>query len=114
MTRQGINYLVTKYVNIAGKTNKGILSKNVTPHTFRHTLAFHMIKAGVNIVTIKDFLGHEDINTTSQYIKIDNQMKANAIEKINPFKNTVVEPLWENVGVMALLTNLSKKGVVLC
>ncbi len=114
MTRQGINYLVTKYVNIAGKTNKEILSKNVTPHTFRHTLAFHMIKSGLNIVTVKDILGHEDINTTSQYIKIDNQMKAKAIEKVNPFKNTEVKPIWQNVGVMAFLTNLSNMGVVLC
>jgi len=114
MTRQGINYLVTKYVNIAAKTNKGILAKNVTPHTFRHTMAFHMIKAGVNIITIKDFMGHEDINTTSQYIKIDNQMKANAIEKVNPFKNSEVKLLWKKVGIIDLLKNISKKAIALC
>ncbi len=62
---------------------------------FAHTLAFHMIKAGVNIVTVQDFLGHEDINTTSQYIKIDNQMKANAIEKNNPFVGSKIKALWE-------------------
>jgi len=114
MTRQGINYLVEKYVNIASKTNKEILSKNVTPHTFRHTMALHMIKAGINIVTIKDFMGHEDINTTSQYIKIDNQMKINAIEKVNPFKDSKVEPSWRHTGIMDILKNLSKKAIVLC
>ena len=54
-----------------------------------------MIKAGVNIVTVQDFSGHEDINTTSQYIKIDNQMKANAIEKNNPFVGSKIKALWE-------------------
>ena len=113
MTRQGITYLVDKYVEIAGKSTPSILSKNVTPHTFRHTLAFHMIKAGVNIVTVQDFLGHEDINTTSQYIKIDNQMKANAIEKNNPFAGSKVKPLWGKMSVMKALKNISKTGVIM-
>jgi site-specific recombinase XerD len=113
MTRQGITYLVDKYVEIAGKSNKSISSKNVTPHTFRHTLAFHMIKAGVNIVTVQDFLGHEDINTTSQYIKIDNQMKANAIEKNNPFVGSKIKALWGKMSVMKTLKNISKTGVIM-
>ncbi len=113
MTRQGITYLVDKYVQIAGKSTPSILSKNVTPHTFRHTLALHMIKAGVNIVTVQDFLGHEDINTTSQYIKIDNQMKANAIEKNNPFVGSKIKALWGKMGVMKALKNISKTGNIM-
>ena len=114
MTRQGINFLVKKYVDIAGETNKEILAKNITPHTFRHTMAFHMIKSGINIVTIKDLMGHEDINTTSQYIKIDNQMKEDAIDKINPFKNSNIKPSWKKNKIIDILKNISKKGVVLC
>ncbi len=113
MSRQGVNHLVDKYVKIAGVSNKEILSKNITPHTFRHTLAFHMIKSDVNIVTVQDFLGHEDINTTSKYIKIDNQMKANAIDKVNPFKNSDVKPMWKKNTIMNMLNNLSLKGVIM-
>jgi len=112
--RHGINYLVQKYADIASIENPKIKEKNVTPHTFRHTMAFHMIKAGVDIVTIKDKMGHEDINTTSKYIIIDNQMKQDALEKINPFKKSEAKPQWKQPEIMIILKNLSKKEAALC
>jgi site-specific recombinase XerD len=112
--RQGINYLVTKYTNIAAEKNPSIKKKNITPHTFRHTVAFHMVKVGVDIITLKDWLGHEDINTTSQYVQIDNQMRKESIEKVNPFKNSKVKPKWKLPGTLEMLKNISRFKPVLC
>jgi site-specific recombinase XerD len=114
MARQGINYLVSKYAKIAGEKNSEIKRKKISPHTFRHTTAFHMIKAQVDIVTLKDWLGHEDINTTSQYVQIDNQMREESIKKINPFKGRKIKAKWKLPKILELLKNLSRLKPVLC
>ncbi len=114
MKRHGVNYLINKYVTIASQTNPSMLTKNITPHTFRHTMAFHMIKAGINIITIKDRMGHSDINTTSQYIQIDNQMKKEAIEKINPFKNSKASAKWKDENILSFLSKMCTKQKALC
>ena len=51
---------------------------------FRHSKAMHMLEAGINIVYIRDFLGHEDISTTMIYAKADNRLKEEAICKLSP------------------------------
>ena len=54
---------------------------NVTPHVFRHSKAVHMVRAGINLIYIRDFLGHVDCCTTEIYARIDTETKRNAIEK---------------------------------
>ena len=53
-------------------------------HGFRHSKAMHMLEAGINIVYIRDFLGHEDISTTMVYIRVDNRLKTEAVNKLAP------------------------------
>ena len=52
----------------------------VTPHIFRHTRAMLLLQAGVNLIYIRDFLGHTDIKTTEIYAKADTELKRKAIE----------------------------------
>ena len=53
-------------------------------HQFRHSKAMHMLAANINIVYIRDFLGHEDISTTMIYSRADNRLKNEAINALAP------------------------------
>lgn len=72
-----------------------ILEKKISPHTFRHTRAVHLLDKGVNIVYIQELLGHSSINTTMEYAKIIEKSKFKAIEKANPKISTDL-PDWNN------------------
>lgn len=81
LTRSGIAYIVKKYAKTADMS----LSVNeVTPHVFRHTKAMHLLQAGVELVYIRDFLGHTDIRTTEIYARADAEMKRKVFEKTVP------------------------------
>jgi site-specific recombinase XerD len=79
-TRAGVTYLVHKYVEQARRTNISFPAR-VSPHTFRHTKAMHMLHAGVPLIIIRDFLGHVDLKTTEVYARVDLEMKRQALEK---------------------------------
>lgn len=51
---------------------------------FRHSKSMHLLQAGVNLIYIRDFLGHEDIQTTEIYAKCDTEHKRKAIESAYP------------------------------
>ena len=72
LTRAGITYILKKYAN----------GKEITPHILRHTKAMHLLQAGVNIVYIRDILGHSSIDTTNTYARADAEMKRKAMEKL--------------------------------
>ena len=74
-TRFGVYRLVERYAvrvpALAGRT--------ITPHVIRHTTACHLVLAGVDINTIRAWLGHVSISTTNIYAEIDLTLKANAV-----------------------------------
>ncbi len=83
LTREGVAYIISKYANIArNKTN--ILPPRVKPHMFRHSKAMHLLQAGVNLIYIRDFLGHTDVKTTEIYARADSETKRKAIENAYP------------------------------
>lgn len=79
MTRFGIHTLVERYVKRALKQVPSLKIKRVSPHTIRHTTATHLLRAGVDINTIRAWLGHVSINTTNIYAETDLEMKAKAL-----------------------------------
>lgn len=81
LTRMGITYIIRKYVDIAKKANPIEFQINVTPHTFRHSKAMHLLESGVNLIYIRDFLGHESVTTTEIYARVNPKNKRKAIEK---------------------------------
>ncbi len=56
-----------------------VRDKRVSPHTIRHTTATHLLQAGVDINTIRAWLGHVSINTTNIYAEVNLEMKAKAL-----------------------------------
>lgn len=81
--RDGIGYIISKYVAEIRKDNPSFPEK-IHCHMFRHSKAIHMLEAGINIVYIRDFLGHEDISTTMIYVKTDNRLRNEAINRLSP------------------------------
>lgn len=75
LTRFGVHTMVKRYA----KQIPSIKNKRVSPHTIRHTTATHLLKAGVDINTIRAWLGHVSINTTNIYAEVDLEMKARAL-----------------------------------
>lgn len=78
-TRFGIHTLVERYVKKASIQVPSLKKKKVSPHTIRHTTATHLLRAGVDINTIRAWLGHVSINTTTRYAETDLEMKAKAL-----------------------------------
>lgn len=83
LTKEGVAYIVSKYAESARKTSTIIPSK-VKVHMFRHSKAMHLLQAGVNLIYIRDFLGHVDLKTTEIYARIDTETKRKAIENAYP------------------------------
>lgn len=83
MTRFGIHRLVTTYAKAAGKQVESIRSKRASPHTIRHTTAVHLLRAGVDINTIRAWLGHVSLDTTHIYAEVDLEMKAKALNSVD-------------------------------
>lgn len=86
ITRSGIRYILDSIVKKASKTNPSLKEKHITPHTLRHTTAMHMLQAGVDLETIRMWLGHVSIETTHGYIEADIDMKRNALIKSGVFE----------------------------
>lgn len=83
LDRDGVSYMVHKYSDEIRKEDFSFPEK-VHCHMFRHSKGMHMLAAGINIVYIRDFLGHEDISVTMVYAKADNRLKNEAINKLAP------------------------------
>ena len=67
---------------MASETVPTLVTKNVSPHTIRHTTAVHLLRAGVDINTIRAWLGHVSLDTTHIYAEVDLKMKAKALAKV--------------------------------
>ena len=58
--------------------------KRLHPHSMRHSTAVHLLRSGVDIVTISQWLGHASVTTTNRYATVDLEMKRKAIEHDRP------------------------------
>ena len=92
MTRFGIHRIVTHYAQMAGEKIPSLLTKRVSPHNIRHTTAVHMLRSGVDINTIRAWLGHVSLDTTNIYAEVDLEMKARALASVD-ISGLPAEPL---------------------
>lgn len=105
MTRAGITYILQKYCDMARLDNP-LVPNRVSPHILRHSRAMHMLQAGINLIYIRDFLGHVHVTTTEIYAKADTEAKRTALEKANISIDTDL-PAWENdKPLMAMLKEM--------
>ena len=65
LTRMAVFNIIKKYTVLSG------ISKKVSPHTFRHSFATHMLEGGADLRVVQELLGHENINTTEIYTHLD-------------------------------------------
>jgi len=80
LTRDGAAYLLDKYTRAAAPHLPTLRNRRVTPHVLRHSCAVALLQAGMDIVVIRDYLGHASIATTNRYIATNLAMKREALE----------------------------------
>lgn len=80
LTRDGVAYLLGKYVQRASATLPTLRTRCVTPHVLRHSCAVALLQAGVDVSVIRDYLGHASVATTSRYIRTNLKMKRDMLE----------------------------------
>lgn len=95
LTRAGIAYILNKHVEAARMLHPELIPKKISPHCFRHSKAMHLLQSGVNLVYIRDFLGHVTIKTTEMYARADSLMKRNALEKAYKITSPSEMPVWQ-------------------
>ena len=109
LSRWGISYILKKYVDMAKLDAKFDTGIPVTPHVLRHSKAMGLLKAGVNLIYIRDFLGHCNVVTTEIYARADSEMKRKAIESAYVDLSPKDMPKWdESQDLMCWLQNLCK------
>lgn len=83
LTKEGVAYIIQKYA-AAARAKSLVMPRKVTPHMLRHSKSMHLLQAGVNLIYIRDFLGHTDIRTTEVYARADTEIRRKAIENAYP------------------------------
>ena len=83
-----------------------LADKRVSPHTIRHTTATHLLRAGVDINTIRAWLGHVSLNTTNIYAETDLEMKAKALAYCEVKEPSPTTRWREDKGLMTFLQSL--------
>ena len=96
LSRAGIAHILHKYADMARKTDPLLIPDRISCHSLRHSKAMHLLQAGVNLVYIRDVLGHESVTTTEIYARVDSKQKREAIEKAYVGVVKKESPVWVN------------------
>ena len=81
LTRAGVTYILNIYADLARKINPRVIPEKISCHSLRHSKAMHLLQAGVNLVYIRDLLGHVSVQSTDVYARADSKQKREAFEK---------------------------------
>lgn len=94
LTRFGVRFILAKHLRHAAATQPLLARKKLHPHSLRHSTALHLLKSGVDPLTIAHWLGHASVNTTHRYVAIDLEMKRKALAKAQPPSALARRPAW--------------------
>ncbi len=107
MTRFGVYEMVRRYAERLEQQYPDLKRKRISPHTIRHTTATHLLQSGVDINTIRAWLGHVSINTTNIYAEINMKMKADALATLeSPKKEKTLKKWRDDKNLMDFLNSL--------
>jgi site-specific recombinase XerD len=107
ITRFGVHALVERTAAKAQSTMPSLATKRVSPHSVRHATATHLLSSGVEINTVRAWLGHASLETTNVYAEIDLEGKARALAKCEVTNTNPPSKRWRaDVDVMQFLKSL--------
>jgi len=107
LTRFGIYDMITRYARTVEDDMPSMRNKRISPHTIRHTTATHLLQSGVDINTIRAWLGHVSINTTNIYAEVNLKMKADALKCCEVSEKNETQKHWkDDKKLMDFLDNL--------
>lgn len=111
LTRAGITYILNKYAVMARTSNPSLIPEITSCHQLRHSRAMHLLQSGVNLVWIRDLLGHSSVQTTEIYARADSKQKREAIEKAseNLTPADAIGEWVDNKDLISWLKGLGKK-----
>jgi integrase/recombinase XerD len=95
LTRSGIYKIVRRHAAGLDDPRTG---RTISPHTFRHTAAVHLLEAGVEVNVIRGWLGHADLSTTNRYAEINTKTKQEALRAVEPPGTSAgprTKPIWQ-------------------
>ena len=95
LTRAGVTYILKKYAAQAQANGVKDISEEITPHWLRHSKAMHLLQSGVNLIYIRDLLGHSDVSTTEIYARADETMKRKALLEAYESPSEDQLPAWK-------------------
>jgi integrase/recombinase XerD len=91
LSRFGVRYILAKYCTQAREAMPTLAAKRPHPHSMRHSTAVHLLRSGVDMVTISQWLGHTTVTTTNRYATVDLELKRKAIESARPIDHATSE-----------------------
>lgn len=109
MTRNGVNNILMKYVKMAKGKSDALIPDNLSCHSLRHSKAMQLLESKVELLHIRDFLGHKSVMTTEIYARANPQYIFEAVK--NAYKNITTDevPVWEgNNELLAMLKGFVK------
>jgi len=106
LTRFGLRFIVRRCVSRATTACPELASKPISPHTFRHTTALHLLQSGVEFNVVRAWLGHASIETTHAYVEIDMEMKRAALAATTPPADRSSQPTWRQPDILPWLETL--------
>ena len=84
LSRSGVAWQLRRWLCQAAIKTPSLHRRHISPHTFRHTIAMHLLQSGVAPEIIALWLGHESPNTTHLYVEADLEMKRKTLDKLTP------------------------------
>ena len=107
LSRAGVAHILTKHVKSMSLSESHYVPASVSPHCLRHSKAVHLLRSGVPLIYIRDFLGHVSVTTTEIYAKVDAEEKRKALQGAYEVPSQEIVPEWENdQGLMSWLSEL--------
>ncbi len=107
LSASGVRFKLAAYVNAATETTPTLRAKHVTPHSFRHATAVHLVSAGVDITVIRSWLGHVSLDTTNHYARANLETKRKALDQVDVPTPGKGQPSWKrDASILAWLDTL--------
>lgn len=110
LSRMAVLNIVKKYYAMAKAQHPEVMPARLGCHSFRHSKAMHLLEADINLVYIRDFLGHSSTTTTEIYARASEKKKQEALSKLNPGIITDKKSSWKkDKALLSYLKDLQQK-----